>query len=86
MSWYLRGRQKQKVEKLFQDMPADDQTALWESKEGVYRLISTKMSPLPGLLTFLDRCNEAGLAMIVVTNAPRLDAVHTLKVLNLYDR
>ena len=67
-------------------MPADDQTALWKSKEDVYRLISTKMTPLPGLLDFLDRCRSNGLAMILVTNAPRLDAVHTLEVLNLSDR
>lgn len=67
-------------------MPADDQTALWKSKEDVYRLISTKMTPLPGLLDFLDRCRSHGLAMILVTNAPRLDAVHTLEVLKLSDR
>eukprot|EP00903_Cladosiphon_okamuranus_P011003 g10392.t1 len=74
------------VEKLFPEMPADDQTALWKSKEDVYRLISTKMTPLPGLLDFLDRCESHGLAMILVTNAPRLDAVHTLEVLNLSHR
>lgn len=67
-------------------MSADDQTALWKWKEDVYRLISTKMTPLPGLLDFLDRCRSHGLAMILVTNAPRLDAVHTLEVLNLSDR
>lgn len=67
-------------------MPADDQTALWKSKEDVYRLISTKMTPLPGLLDFLDLCRSRGLAMILVTNAPRVDAVHTLEVLDLSDR
>lgn len=74
------------VEKLFPEMPAGDQTALWKSKEDVYRLISTKMTPLQGLLAFFDRCQAAGLAMILVTNAPRIDAVHTLKVLGLSDR
>ncbi len=74
------------VEKLFPEMPADDQTALWKSKEEVYRLISTKMTPLPGLVDFLDRCRDQGLAMILVTNAPRLDALHTLEVLHLSDR
>lgn len=67
-------------------MPAEEQTALWKSKEDVYRQISTKMTPLPGLISFLERCREAKLAMILVTNAPRLDAVHTLRVLDLYDR
>lgn len=71
------------VEKLFPDMPSDDQTALWKSKEDIYRLISTKMAPLPGLLDFLEKCQKAELAMILVTNAPRLDAVHTLEVLQL---
>ena len=74
------------VEKLFPEMRADDQTALWKSKEDIYRLISTKMTPLQGLLAFFDRCQAAGLAMILVTNAPRLDAVHTLKVLGLSHR
>lgn len=74
------------VEKLFPDMPTDDQTALWTSKEEVYRLVSTKLTPLPGLLAFLSSCEVAGLAMIIVTNAPRIDAVHTLKVLGLSDR
>lgn len=74
------------VEKLFPDMLADEQTALWQSKEVLYREISTKMTPLPGLMDFLERCEAAGLVMIVVTNAPRIDAVHTLKVLGLYER
>lgn len=76
----------QPVEKLFPDMPAEDQTALWKSKEDIYRSVSTKLTPLPGLLVFLERCKAAGLAMIVVTNAPRLDAVHTLKVLGLFEQ
>lgn len=67
-------------------MPSHDQTALWKSKEDIYRLISTKMTTLPGLLDFLEICQKAGLAMILVTNAPRLDAVHTLEVLQLSDR
>ena len=74
------------VEKLFPDMHTEKQTALWKSKEDVYRQISTKMTALPGLSDFLERCRRAGLAMILVTNAPRLDAVHTLEVLGLYDR
>lgn len=74
------------VEKLFPNMPAEEQTALWKSKEDIYRQISTKMTPLPGLSDFLERCREANLAMILVTNAPRLDAVHTLRVLDLYHR
>lgn len=74
------------VNKLFPGMPDSDQIALWRSKEDLYRKISTKMTPLPGLLKFLERCETAGLEMIVVTNAPRLDAIHTLKVLDLYDR
>lgn len=74
------------VEKLFPDMPTDHQTALWKSKEAVYRVISTEMTPLPGLLAFLERCQVAGLDMIIVTNAPRIDAIHTLKVLGLYER
>lgn len=74
------------VEKLFPDMPAEEQTALWKSKEEIYREISTKLTPLPGLLVFLERCKAAGIATIVVTNAPRIDAVHTLKVLGLFER
>ncbi|CAN0095003.1 unnamed protein product, partial [Ectocarpus fasciculatus] len=74
------------VEKLFPEMLAEDQTALWKAKEEVYRNISTTMTLLPGLLNFLDCCRSEGLAMILVTNAPRLDAVHTLNILGLSDR
>ncbi|CAM9885869.1 unnamed protein product [Ectocarpus sp. 6 AP-2014] len=74
------------VEKLFPEMLAEDQTALWKAKEEVYRKISTTMTLLPGLLEFLDCCQSEGLAMILVTNAPRLDAVHTLNILGLSDR
>ncbi|CAM9262174.1 unnamed protein product [Discosporangium mesarthrocarpum] len=74
------------VSKLVPDMPAEEQTALWQEKEEVYRRISTKMTPLPGLFDFLEKCERAGIAMIVVTNAPRIDAVHTLNILGLMDR
>lgn len=74
------------VAKLFPEMPVEEQTALWQSKEELYRTISTKMTPLPGLSVFLERCDAAGVATIIVTNAPRPDAVHTLKVLGLWDR
>lgn len=82
----LAFRRSLPVEKLFPDMPAAAQTALWKSKEVTYREISTKLTPLPGLLAFLENCEAAGLAMIVVTNAPRVDAVHTLTVLGLFER
>ncbi|CAM9215355.1 unnamed protein product [Choristocarpus tenellus] len=74
------------VSKLFPDMSPEKQMALWKAKEAMYRHISTGMTKLPGLLNILERCEQAGLAMIVVTNAPRADTVHTLDILGLTDR
>ncbi|CAN0094151.1 unnamed protein product, partial [Phaeothamnion confervicola] len=57
-----------------------------QHKEGVYRRISGGMTRLAGLTRFLCHCDAAALQTVVVTNAPRVDAFHTLEVLGLTDR
>ena len=57
-----------------------EQRAMHDQKEALYRTVSTAMTPLPGLAKLLDWCDSNKIATIVVTNAPRLDAHHTLKV------
>jgi HAD superfamily hydrolase (TIGR01509 family) len=71
---------------LFPDMPMAEQEAMWNEKEALYRDISTTLSPMPGLQRLLTWCDTHSIKLIIVTNAPRLDAVHTMAVLGLSER
>ncbi|KAG5190634.1 HAD-like domain-containing protein [Tribonema minus] len=77
--------------RLFPDMPLAQQEEMWDRKEALYRRISTAMAPLPGLARLLEWCDledddKARIATIIVTNAPRLDARHTMEVLGIHER
>jgi beta-phosphoglucomutase-like phosphatase (HAD superfamily) len=64
-------------------MPANEQRELWEAKEQRYRDISKGMKALPGLSNLISFLSSKGVKIIIVTNAPRIEATHTLKVLQL---
>lgn len=71
---------------LFKGASASQCQALAERKEALFREMSPKLEPLPGLIRLLDHASTHGVSMCVVTNAPRLNAEHMLAGLKLSDR
>lgn len=63
---------------LFPDLPVERHLALADRKELLFRTLSPTMDPLPGLPELLAWGRRHGLPMGAVTNAPRLNAEHTL--------
>jgi HAD superfamily hydrolase (TIGR01509 family) len=59
---------------------------LWLAKEALYRERSVNISPLPGVLRILDWCDTQKVGYVLVTNAPRIDCIHTLHSLKLHER
>lgn len=58
-----------------------------EEKEEVFRtLVAGQIAPLPGLMALLDRADGAGIPMVAVTNAPRLNAELLLSGLGIAHR
>ena len=67
--------------------PPTRQTAIIGEKEATFRrLVAGKVQPLPGLMALLARADRAGIPMVVVTNAPRLNAEILLSGLGITDR
>lgn len=65
----------------------DRQTAIMDEKEAVFRnLVTGRIEPTPGLMALLDRADAAGVPMVAVTNAPRLNAELLLSGLRITDR
>jgi HAD superfamily hydrolase (TIGR01509 family) len=63
------------------------QAAVIEEKEAVFRnLVAGRIVPTPGLMALLDRADAAGVPMVAVTNAPRLNAELLLSGLRITDR
>jgi HAD superfamily hydrolase (TIGR01509 family) len=71
---------------LLEEPPAR-QAAIMGEKEATFRnLVAGQIQPLPGLMTLLARVDRAGIPMIAVTNAPRLNAEMLLSGLGIMDR
>ncbi|MET3841487.1 HAD-IA family hydrolase [Bradyrhizobium sp. OAE829] len=67
--------------------PPTRQTAIIGEKEATFRkLVAGKIQPLPGLMALLARADRAGIPMVAVTNAPRLNAEMLLSGLGITDR
>jgi HAD superfamily hydrolase (TIGR01509 family) len=63
------------------------QTAIIAEKEAAFRkLVAGKVQPLPGLLPLLALADRAGIPMVAVTNAPRLNAEMLLSGLGIVHR
>jgi HAD superfamily hydrolase (TIGR01509 family) len=61
--------------------------AILSEKEEIFRtLVAGQIEPLPGLMTLLDRADAAGIPMVAVTNAPRLNAELLLSGLGITER
>ncbi|WDH20960.1 HAD family hydrolase [Pseudomonas chlororaphis] len=71
---------------LFAQRSVAEHEAFADRKEVRFRQLSPRLTPMPGLLRLLDFARERGIAVCVVTNAPRANAEHMLDVLGLGDR
>lgn len=75
------------AERFLPDQPPERQAAIMDEKEAVFRrLVSGKIQPMPGLMTLLAWADRAGIPMVAVTNAPRLNAEMLLAGLGIMDR
>jgi phosphoglycolate phosphatase len=74
-------------ERFLPDETPARQAAIMEEKEALFRqLVSGKVEPMPGLMTLLAFADRAGIPMVAVTNAPRLNAEMLLSGLGIMDR
>ena len=65
----------------------DRQMKIMDEKEAAFRsLVSGRIEPTPGLMTFLTLADQAGIPMVAVTNAPRLNAEMLLSGLGIMHR
>jgi HAD superfamily hydrolase (TIGR01509 family) len=73
---------------IFADLaPGGDPVALGEAKEAEFRRrLGASAPPLAGLVAFLDGVQAAGIALAVVTNAPRANAEAMLGAIGLRHR
>ncbi|MCP8938721.1 HAD-IA family hydrolase [Alsobacter sp. SYSU M60028] len=65
--------------------PADHRR-LADEKEALFRSRAGGLKPAEGLIDLLDRADASGVGTVVVTNAPRANAVMMLDVLGIADR
>src|SRR6478736_4226059 len=74
-------------ERFLADEALDRRAVILGEKEQVFRdLVAGQIAPLPGLMALLDRADAAGIPMVAVTNAPRLNAELLLEGLGITDR
>ena len=66
--------------------PERQATIMAEKEEAFRKLAPGHIRPLPGLMTLLDRADRAGIPMVAVTNAPRLNAEMMLSGLAIMHR
>ncbi len=75
------------AERFLPDEPLQRRQAIIDEKEAAFRsLVAGKIRPLPGLMPLLARADRAGVPMVAVTNAPRLNAEMLLAGLGISDR
>jgi len=74
-------------ERFLPDESPERRLAIINEKEAAFRsLVAGKIRPLPGLMPLLARADQAGVPMVAVTNAPRLNAEMLLAGLGISDR
>jgi HAD superfamily hydrolase (TIGR01509 family) len=62
-------------ERFLADEAPEHRAAIMDEKEEIFRrLVAGKVRPLPGLMALLALADRAGIPMVAVTNAPRLNA------------
>jgi HAD superfamily hydrolase (TIGR01509 family) len=74
-------------ERFLPEEPPERRLAIMDEKEAAFRsLVAGKIKPMPGLMRLLARADQAGVPMVAVTNAPRLNAEMLLAGLGITDR
>jgi phosphoglycolate phosphatase len=74
-------------ERFLADEAPARRAAIMAEKEAVFRkLVAGNIQPVPGLLALLERADRAGIPMVAVTNAPRLNAEMLLAGLGIGQR
>src|SRR6476620_2750553 len=74
-------------ERFLADEALERRAVILGEKEQVFRdLVAGQIAPLPGLMALLDRADAAGIPMVAVTNAPRLNAELLLSGLDITHR
>lgn len=71
--------------RFFPDLSEEDRRRLADEKEALYRRLTPRMTPMPGLERLIGWAKASGVACALVTNGPRPNVEHTLKVLGLVD-
>ena len=75
------------AERFLPDESREQQIAIMMAKEATFReLAAAQIEPVPGLMALLDRADRAGVPMVAVTNAPRLNAEMLLNGLGITHR
>ena len=74
-------------ERFLPDEAPERRALILDEKEEVFRtLVAGQIEPLPGLMALLDKADAAGIPMVAVTNAPRLNAELLLSGLGITHR
>ncbi|MGY8634792.1 HAD-IA family hydrolase [Bradyrhizobium sp. 14AA] len=74
-------------ERFLPDESPDRRVAILDEKEAIFRdLVAGQIAPLQGLMALLERADAAGIPMVAVTNAPRLNAELLLSGLGITAR
>ena len=74
-------------ERFLADEPSERRAAMLDEKEQIFRtLVAGQIRPLPGLMPLLAEADRAGIPIVAVTNAPRLNAELLLSGLGIADR
>ena len=84
---FVMGKSNESVgAKLLPHLPSQRHAAILDSKEAEYRTLVGDLDPAAGLLDLLDWADAVGIALAVVTNAPRESADHVLQALKIRSR
>ena len=70
----------------FPEHSAQRNERIADAKEARFRELATTFAPLPGAAEFLERAAESGARLALVTNAPRPNAEHMLRLLGFDTR
>ncbi|MBL8838721.1 MAG: HAD family phosphatase [Alphaproteobacteria bacterium] len=73
------------VEELLPQLDRASNLELCDRKEALFRALTPRLDPLPGVVGLLALARTCDMACAVVTNAPRLNADHMLAALGLAD-